>query len=87
MLEGVFGRPGKQAGQFEDVQRFDYGRRPRLRARRRDLPVSGNRGGHIASGRIDSRKTIRTTPPRCAPSAILMPISPVRRATLYETVP
>jgi hypothetical protein len=34
-----------------------------------------------------SRSTIQTSRPRCAPNAIRIPISLVRRATLYATVP
>ena len=33
------------------------------------------------------RSTIQTTAPRCAPSAIRIPISRVRRATVYDIVP
>src|SRR5207249_8778889 len=33
------------------------------------------------------RRTIQTTAPRCAPSAIRIPISPTCRATLYDIVP
>ena len=34
-----------------------------------------------------SRRNIRSTAPRCAPSAIRMPISRVRRATEYALTP
>jgi hypothetical protein len=33
------------------------------------------------------RSTNQMTVPRCAPSAIRTPISPVRRATVYDIVP
>ena len=60
--------------------------------KRLDEPRGDQADGHTdrepcCRQRKDWRNTMPTTSPRCAPSAIRIPISPVRRATVYAIVP